>query len=60
MKKKMVSEQNMTQIIMQEANETTKAALMVIRETENHVENLRTAQLTPSACEPVSKQPTFD
>ena len=34
----MVSEQNMTQVMMQAAKEPTKAATMVVRETEDHVE----------------------
>ena len=40
--------------------EASKAAIIVVKDTENHDENSRKAQPTSRMSEPVIKHPTFD
>ena len=55
-----VTEQHMTQVIMQAANEATKASVMVLNEADNPVDNARPIHTRPRSIGPVLRQPMFD
>ena len=56
----MATKQNMMQTITQAATESTKAAVIAVKEVENAVNTARSVQVMPRTVSPALKQPSLD